>query len=65
MFDVGEAIETSLWMDSAGKHNLGHLVLSFELCKKAGVLFTPQEERIIPSAEITIKTDQLHREQPV
>ena len=28
-FDVGETIETSVWMNSAGKHKLGHLTLIF------------------------------------
>ena len=28
-FDVGETIETSIWMNNAGKHKLGHLTLIF------------------------------------
>ena len=64
-FDVGEAIETSIWMNSAGKHNLGHPSLIFELCKKAGVLFTALKERVVPPVEIIIKSDQPPKEQPV
>ena len=34
-FDVGEAIEMSIWINSARKHNLGHPSLIFEHYKKA------------------------------
>ena len=61
-FDVNEAIETSILMNSARKHNLGHLTLIFELCKKAGVPYTTQEERIVPPIEIIVKYVQPHRE---
>ena len=64
-FDVGEAIEISILMNSAGKHNLGHPSLIFELCKKLGVLFTTLEEEVVPSGEITNKSDQPYREHPV
>ena len=47
-FDVGEAIEASIWMSSAGKHNLGHPSLIFELCKKVGVPFIVLEKRVVP-----------------
>ena len=54
-FNVSEAIETSIWMNSVRKHNLKHSVLIFQLCKKAGVLYMAQEERIILPTEITVK----------
>ena len=38
-FDMGEAIEMCRWMNNVEKHNLGHLALIFELCKKAGSAF--------------------------
>ena len=33
-FDVGEAIETSIWMNGARTHNPRHPLLIFGLCKK-------------------------------
>ena len=53
-FDVGEVIETYIWINTIEKHNLRHSALIFELCKKAWVQFTTQEERIIPLVEITV-----------
>ena len=54
-FDVGEAIEISIWINSARKHNLRHLTLIFQLCKKPRVPYMVYEERIIPPTEITMK----------
>ena len=64
-FDMGKAIEISIWINNVGKHNLRHPSLIFELCKKAGVLFTTLEERIVPPVEITIKSNQPQKEQSV
>ena len=43
--DMGKAIETSIWMNSEGKHNLRRPTLIFELCKRVRVQFIAQEEK--------------------
>ena len=64
-FDVDEAIETSILMNTMGKHNLRHPALIFELCKKAGVPFTPLEENIDPLTGIAVRKEEPHRNQQI
>ena len=52
-------------MNTARKHNLGHPTLIFKLCKKAGVPFTPLEEKIEPPIGITVRKDESHNDQQI